>query len=446
MSEVLTASTVVQDDQDGATPDRAARGKPLKFVGGVPVYGSGRAPAYLRTKTQLGKVRRKPAAGQRPVAYIYTRLYGDRVALWDPEQAAKMRPLSALQRRQMQQRRTCTDCGERFPIPVWGTCGRCQDREAQRRADLRRRTCQDCGTVFNTPAPAHGWRGTLCLACDERIERGRRVALSLVERSCRRCLVQMVPLTAWAAMSEHEQAMADWHCTPCEREISQERAEAQRRADQDRWDDLGPTIAWAQKILADPDAYAILDTETTGLTATSRIVEIAITTAAGEVLLNTLLNPGEPIPAEATAIHGITDAMVEEGAPTFSEILPRLTEALAGRRVVIYNREYDTGRLLWELHLHHLARHTVDLTKHPRCGARRHPAARAWLNAQQWEECAMEQYAAFYGAWHHYWGSYTWQPLGGGHRALGDCQTVITRLEEMATYPNPFNPAEEMGH
>ncbi|GAA1291749.1 hypothetical protein GCM10009579_66050 [Streptomyces javensis] len=56
----------------------------------------------------LGRVRRKPAVGQRPVAYIYTRWYGDRVALWDPEQAAKMRPLSALQRRQMQQRRTCT--------------------------------------------------------------------------------------------------------------------------------------------------------------------------------------------------------------------------------------------------------------------------------------------------------------------------------------------------
>ncbi len=37
-------------------------------------------------------------------------------------------------------------------------------------------------------------------------------------------------------------------------------------------DDLGPTITWAQKILADPDAYAVLDTETTGLTATSRIM------------------------------------------------------------------------------------------------------------------------------------------------------------------------------
>ncbi|MGV9856297.1 hypothetical protein ACWDWU_47320 [Streptomyces sp. NPDC003442] len=33
--------------------------------------------------------------------------------------------------------------------------------------------------------------------------------------------------------------------------------------------------------------------------------------------------------------------------------------------------------------------------------------AGAWLDAQAWEECAMEQYAAFYGDWHDYFGSYT---------------------------------------
>ncbi|GGL17961.1 hypothetical protein GCM10010094_93550 [Streptomyces flaveus] len=94
MNEVLTASAGQEDD---VAPGRVARGKPVTFKDGVPVYDSGRAPAFLRTKTQLVRVRRKPAVGQRPVAYIYTRWYRDRVALWDPEQAAKMRPLSALQ-------------------------------------------------------------------------------------------------------------------------------------------------------------------------------------------------------------------------------------------------------------------------------------------------------------------------------------------------------------
>jgi hypothetical protein len=428
VSEVLTASSVGQSDVD---PDRVARGKPFKFVGGVPVYDSGRAPAFLRTQTQLRRVRRKPAPGQRPVAYIYTRWYGDRVALWDPEASAKMRPLSALQRRQMRTRRTCTACGEVFPCPVWGMCRPCKHRQEQQAIALRRRTCQVCGTVFQNPAPLGGYSGGLCLACDERIERGRKVARSLVDRSCRRCLVQLVPRAVWASMSELERARADWHCGPCQEELERERAEAQRQADRDRWDDLGPTIAWAQKILANPAEYAILDTETTSLDYDSRIVEIAVTTAAGTVLLDTLVNPGgEPIPAEATAIHGITDAMVAD-APTFSEILPRLTEVLTGRRIVIYNREYDTGRLRWELHLHH-TRTTVDLTKYLPWRGDRHPAADAWLDAQQWEECAMEQYAAFYGAWHPYWGNYTWQPLGGGHRALGDCQAVQARLEEMA--------------
>lgn len=190
MSDVSTASAVVQDGQDDVAPDRMARGEPLKFVGGVPVYNSGRAPAYLRTQTQLRKARRKPAPGQRPVAYIYTHWYRDRVALWDPEQSAKLRPLSALQRRQMQQRRTCMACGEVFGSPVWGMCRPCRHLQEQQAADLRRRTCQVCGTVFRSPAPISGAGGGLCLACDERIERGREVARSLVDRSCRRCLVE----------------------------------------------------------------------------------------------------------------------------------------------------------------------------------------------------------------------------------------------------------------
>jgi hypothetical protein len=106
---------------------------------------------------------------------------------------------------------------------------------------------------------------------------------------------------------------------------------------------------------------------------------------------------------------------------------------------VIYNRAYDAGRLRYELHLHHLTRLTVSLTKYRPYYDEYHPAADAWLDAQEWEECAMEQYATFYGAWHDYWGNYTWQPLNGGHRALGDVRTVITRLEEMAAYPNPFD-------
>jgi hypothetical protein len=423
--------------------DRAARGVPVaRAAGGVPVYASGDAPAFLRTTSQLEQERRKPAPGQAPAAYVITRWYRDEVALFDPGRAVRMRPLSALQRRQMHQRRTCTACGEVFPQPVWGACGPCRRREDEQRADLARRTCRDCGTVFNTPAPAGGWYGGQCLACEARLQQGRQVARSLEARACSRCTIQVVPLAQWAAMEPWQRNLAeldDRYCPPCRQDLAREREQAQRRADRARWDELGPVVAWAKEILADPEGFAIVDSETTGLHSTARIVELAVTTAAGTVLLNSLLNPGEPIPSEATAIHGITDAMVT-GAPTFSEILPQLTAALSGRRIVIYNRDYDTGRLCWELHLHHLLRPAVDLTKY---GLRTHPAATAWMDAQRWDECAMEQYAVFHGDWHDYWRSYTWQPLGGGHRALGDCRAVIERIKEVAARPDPFTGPSE---
>ena len=59
------------------------------------------------------------------------------------------------------------------------------------------------------------------------------------------------------------------------------------------------------------DIY-FLDTETTGLSVTTgaRIVEIAIVDLHGEPLLNTLVNPEEPIPSAAQQVHGISDEMV----------------------------------------------------------------------------------------------------------------------------------------
>lgn len=206
-------------------------------------------------------------------------------------------------------------------------------------------------------------------------------------------------------------------------------------------DDREAAAGWARKVLDDP-ACAVLDTETTGRHDGARIVEIAVYGVDGTVLLDSLVNPQVPIPAEATGIHHITDDMVKT-APTFSDLLVPLTEALHGRKVIIYNRDFDKRRLAVELHRHYSAR-WVNLEK-PVHGRRRiHPQARAWLAAQQWEDCAMGAYAEWCGDWR--WdyearddeplyrqGDYRWQRLpGAGHRAADDCRAVIGALKEMA--------------
>lgn len=198
---------------------------------------------------------------------------------------------------------------------------------------------------------------------------------------------------------------------------------------------------WARGILDDPTCV-VLDTETTGLHDSARIVEIAVLGVDGSVVFDGLVNPGVPVPAEATRIHGITDDDVKM-APTFSDILAPLTAALAGRKVVVYNREFDKRRLAVELHRHYSTR-WVNLEK-PRHGQRRiHPAARAWLAAQEWAECAMVAYAEWYGDWTwdyeardseplYQQGDYRWQRLpGAGHRAGDDCRAVLAALREMA--------------
>lgn len=205
--------------------------------------------------------------------------------------------------------------------------------------------------------------------------------------------------------------------------------------------DRESAAGWARRILDDPDAV-VLDTETTGLHDSARIVEVAALGVDGTVLLDSLVNPGVPIPAEATRIHHITDDMVK-AAPTFSDLLVPLTSALLNRKVVVYNRDFDKRRLGVELHRHYRTR-WVNLEK-PRDGRRLiHPAARAWLAAQTWEDCAMGAYAEWCGDW--MWdyearddeplyrqGDYRWQPLpSAGHRAADDCRAVIDVLKEMA--------------
>lgn len=85
-----------------------------------------------------------------------------------------------------------------------------------------------------------------------------------------------------------------------------------------------------------PD-YVVFDLETTGTSvAKDDIIEIsAVKVEKGQVAetFSTLVNPGRAIPYYATAVNGITDAMVED-APELREALQDFLE-FAGNQVLV---------------------------------------------------------------------------------------------------------------
>ena len=94
------------------------------------------------------------------------------------------------------------------------------------------------------------------------------------------------------------------------------------------------------------------DLETTGLNfKNDRIVELALIkiTPQGDVLERVRrFNPGIPIPAEATAVHGITDADVADEAP-FCARARALADMMEGCDLAGFNvRRFDIGMLVAE--------------------------------------------------------------------------------------------------
>lgn len=94
----------------------------------------------------------------------------------------------------------------------------------------------------------------------------------------------------------------------------------------------------AREVLSHNPVY--LDTETTGLNASDEIVEISILDHDGAVLLETLVKPSRAIPAEATAIHGITNEDVQSSR-AWPIVWTLAKPLIIGRVVVIYNDDFD---------------------------------------------------------------------------------------------------------
>ena len=170
-----------------------------------------------------------------------------------------------------------------------------------------------------------------------------------------------------------------------------------------------------------------LDTETTGLNPPrDKLVELAMVDDDGRTVLNTLVNPGQPI-GDAKRIHGITDEMVQK-APTLRDLWPEIEAIITGNDVVIYNSDYDTQFF---------------------------PKRLAQANSVS---CCMVRFAGAYGDWNAYHQSFRWKPLkvamqfidgdwtGNPHRALADalaCRTVWNWLEDQAAFHDKLPTSDD---
>jgi DNA polymerase-3 subunit epsilon len=178
-------------------------------------------------------------------------------------------------------------------------------------------------------------------------------------------------------------------------------------------------IQIAQKWMTQKPVF--IDTETTGTDQNANIVEIAVIDHDGSVLVDSLVKPVGVIPAEATAIHGITNEIIKD-APRWEEVWHKVEDTISNRAVGIYNADFDL-RMMRQSHQKNWMR---------------------WYDPEGTKFfCIMKLYAQFYGVWNNRRGSYRWQsldaagrqcniPLPNSHRAKDD--TLLTRkvLEYLA--------------
>jgi DNA polymerase-3 subunit epsilon len=153
--------------------------------------------------------------------------------------------------------------------------------------------------------------------------------------------------------------------------------------------------------------FVAIDLETTGLDSRrDRIVSLAaLSFVESEVVpaLVSLVNPGGPIPASATKIHGIDDAAVAE-SPDEPSVVARLDALCAGQVIVGHGVAFDVAVLA-------RARGHTAATSPPlatlctqRLAASLHPT---------WSDLSLEAVCGALGV-----------PITGRHTAAGDALTA----------------------
>ncbi len=173
------------------------------------------------------------------------------------------------------------------------------------------------------------------------------------------------------------------------------------------------------------------DLETTGVnTASDRILQIGaikIQPDGSREAKNLLINPGIPIPAAATAVHGISDEDVKD-KPRFRQIAKSFAEWLSGCDLAGYNSDnFDVPMLVVEF-----ARVGVEF---PEEGTRFIDVLKIErnVNSHRLEETFRR---------------YTGEKLEGAHDALADVRATATvfqlQLSRNPNLPNSIPDLEEL--
>lgn len=162
----------------------------------------------------------------------------------------------------------------------------------------------------------------------------------------------------------------------------------------------------------------IIDVETTGVDDLAEVIEVGIVSGLGQPIISTLVKPLNQIPKEATAVHGISNADVED-APTFDQVYALIKSACEGKIVVAYNWEFEQRMLNQSAKIYDLDMIDTWACEHA---------------------CAMNAYAEYHAEPDEKRGGYRWQKLteaaqqlsikvNGAHRAYTDARLTLDVIE-----------------
>jgi DNA polymerase III subunit epsilon len=154
-------------------------------------------------------------------------------------------------------------------------------------------------------------------------------------------------------------------------------------------------LEWAKAMVNRTDVLYV-DTETTGVRyGQDDVIDIGIVDGSGIVLMDQLVKPLVPVPADSEAVHGISNKDLY-GSPTIADLWKDISKLLNGKLLISYNADFDRQMLFT-------------------AGQRRGMTP---ILPIRWD-CAMEAFAAFNGELSHHRRGFKWINLGSAARSLG---------------------------